>query len=160
MLNNLNNILIFSRPVQSGKTTALFQHIKNMNNVVGFLTPDVDGKRMFFDITKNKYHPFETNETDPLLAQQIGRFFFLQSTFETGKNIINKYNNQTFFIIDEVGKLEVEMDRGFEPAIKNLILNFKSKNYKGILLLVIRDTLIEKVIEKYDLQNVKVINHL
>ena len=160
MLNNLNNIIIFSRPVQSGKTTALFQHIKNMNNVGGFLTPDVDGKRMFFDITKNKYHPFETNETDELVTQQIGRFSFLQSAFETGKSIINKHNNQSFFIIDEVGKLEVEMDKGFEPAIKNLISNFKSKNYKGILLLVIRDTLLEKAIEKYDLQNVKLINHL
>ena len=160
MLNNLNNIIIFSRPVQSGKTTALFQHIKNMNNVGGFLTPDVDGKRMFFDITENRHHPFETNETDPLVTQQIGRFSFLQSTFETGKSIINNYNNQSFFIIDEVGKLEVEMDRGFEPAIKNLIPNFISKNSKGILLLVIRDTLIEKAIEKYDLQNAKVINHL
>jgi nucleoside-triphosphatase THEP1 len=160
MLSSHSNIIIFSKPIHSGKTTALFQYIQNHHNIGGFLTPDVDGKRMLYDIGQNKYYPFETIETDKNEIQNIGRFNFLQSTFETGRNIISQYNKQHFFIIDEVGKLEIEMDKGFEPLIKTIIASFKTHNYEGILLLVIRDTLLEKAIAKYDLQSAKIIDNL
>jgi nucleoside-triphosphatase THEP1 len=160
MLNSHSNIIIFSKPIHSGKTTTLFQYIKNNKHIGGFLMPDVDGKRMLYDIAKKKYHPFETLETDKSLTQQIGRFIFLQAAFEKGKNIISQYNNENIFIIDEVGKLEIEMDKGFEPMIKKIITDFKTNNYKGTLLLVIRDTLLKKAIEKYNLQQAEIIDHL
>lgn len=160
MLNSHNNIIIFSRPIQSGKTTELFQYIKNTKNVGGFLTPDIEGKRKFYDIAADKYHLFETLEMDKETTLQIGRFSFLQSTFVTGKEIINRYDKQNTFIIDEVGKLEIEMNTGFEPAVKNIINEYKTNSHQGNLLLVIRDTLLEKAINKYKLDCVKVIDHL
>ena len=160
MLNSHNNIIIFSKPIQSGKTTSLFQYIKNKNNVGGFLTPDVDGRRMLYDIKEKKYHLFETTEKDENQTQKIGRFTFLETVFNVGKNIINQYNNENIFIIDEVGKLEIEIDRGFEPMIKRITTDFKTNNYEGTLLLIIRDTLLQKAIEKYGLQRAKIIDHL
>ena len=159
MLNSRNNIIIFSKAIQTGKTTALFNLIKKYEHVGGFLTPDVNGKRMLYDIAANKYHPFETT-TDTLPIQAIGKFFFLQSTFKTGKEIISQWNKENIFIIDEVGKLEIEMDMGFEPMIRNVTEDFKRNNYNGTLLLVIRDTLLEKAINKYGLKDVKITNHL
>ncbi len=159
MLNSSGNIIIFSRAIQSGKTTNLLQYIKNNGNTGGFLTPDVDGKRMLYDIAANKYYPFETT-TDTSPTQAIGKFSFLQSTFETGKEIISQWKKENIFIIDEVGKLEIEMNMGFEPMIKKITDDFKSNYYNGTLLLVIRDTLFEKAINKYGLKDVKVINHL
>ena len=160
MLNSHNNIIIFSRPIRTGKTTELFQYIKNTKKVGGFLTPDVDRKRMLYDIALDKYNPFETDIIDKETTIQIGKFSFLQSTFEIGKEIITRSNKQNTFIIDEVGKLEIEMNIGFEPAVKNIIDQYKTKNFQGNLLVVIRDTLLERAINKYRLDGVKVIGHL
>lgn len=154
MQNKLSNIIIFSKPIQSGKTTALFHYIKNHKHVGGFLTPDVDGRRMLYDIAENTYHPFEiTHATHHDAVQQIGKFNFLHTAFEKGKSILDQYNNEALIIIDEVGKLEIEKDIGFEPMVKRIIVDFKTKKFDGILLLVIRNTLLEKAIEKYGLQH-------
>ncbi len=160
MPSSHNNIIIFSRPVRSCKTTVLFQHIKNTNKVGGFLTPDVDGSRMMYDIGEDKYYPFQKDATDVATTIQIGRFSFLNTTFQKGREIISHCSNQNLFVIDEVGKLEIENDAGFEPMISKVIDQFKNNEISGNLLLVIRDTLLEKAINKYGLNGVKIIDHL
>ena len=160
MLNSRNNIIIFSKAIQTGKTTALFNLIKKYEHVGGFLTPDVNGKRMLYDIEHDKYHEFETKDDVAHPTQKIGKFTFVEKAFDKAKNIINQYNNEALMIIDEVGKLELEMDKGFEPMVKKIIVDFKIKKFDGILLLVIRDTLLEKAIEKYGLQEAEIVEEL
>ncbi len=160
MSSSHKNIIILSRPVHSGKTTALFRYIKTISNVSGFLTPDVNGSRMLYDIGEDKYYPFQTDETDTATTIKIGRFSFLQSAFQNGQQIINHCGKQDLFVIDEVGKLEVENDEGFEPMISKVIVQFKNNDVSGNLLLVIRDTLLEKAISKYGLVEAKLINQL
>ncbi len=153
------NIRILSRTVRSGKTSELQAFIKLQDSIAGFLTPDVDGRRMLYDIADDIFYPFETDESEQSPVLKVGRFCFLQEAFEKGKTIIKSSLNKEWIIIDEVGKLEVEQNIGFEPAICELI-GYCKRHVEIKLILVIRDSLLQKAIEKYSLQEAEIIDHL
>jgi hypothetical protein len=83
-----SKILLFSDGIQSGKTATLLNWIKGKNNVCGILTPDVDEIRMLYDITQNKYYPFETDVNEIVQVEVIGRFVFLKSAFDKAIEIL------------------------------------------------------------------------
>jgi len=60
-----------------------------------------------------------------------------------------------FLIIDEIGRLELNQNKGLEPALGVVINKFINKEVSGNLILVIRDYLLEECIEKYQLQEAK-----
>lgn len=153
------NMIIFSRPVRSGKTSVLQNFIKENRSVAGILTPDLGGKRMLYDIANEHYHPFETNIEDGPNSLSVGKFYFLKDAFEKGREILRSIGDSNFMIIDEVGKLEIEQDLGFEPAVSQLINHCKF-NISTKLILVIRDSLVEKAILKYGLQNTVITDQL
>ncbi len=78
-------------------------------------------------------------------------FRFSAAAFSVAKGILHtsagKYD---WLIVDEAGKLEVEQDKGLEPFLSQLIASYKQGG-KGKLILVVRDTLLDKAIEKYGL---------
>lgn len=151
-MQSIQNITIFSRPVQSGKTTALQKFITQHYSVAGFLTPDINGRRMLYDIANAIYFPFETDENSELPIVKVGRFSFLQEGFARGQAIMNDAKNKKWIIIDEVGKLEIEQNKGFESGISQLI-DYCKKNTQTNLVIVIRDSLVKKAVEKYNLQH-------
>ncbi len=61
---------------------------------------------------------------------------------------------------DEAGRLEVEQDSGWEPALTALIEDYKATRRQGTLLLVVRDSLVEKALEKWKLKGVPVLSSL
>jgi nucleoside-triphosphatase THEP1 len=159
-MNKNQSIYIFSKSIRSGKTTQLMEWLKHRSNVGGFLTPDVEGMRMLFDIGKQKMHPFQVMENYAGPVVSIGRFRFSIAIFNLGKNIIaNASPDLGWFMIDEVGKLEVEQGEGFEPEILRIVKRFQSEEMNGNLLLVVRDTLLTKTIEKYDLEGCSILNN-
>ncbi|KAA5535136.1 hypothetical protein F0919_11135 [Taibaiella lutea] len=159
-MNKNQSIYIFSQNIRSGKTSRLMQWLKYKKNIGGFLTPDVEGMRMLFDISKQKMHPFQVAETYAGPVVSIGRFRFAIATFNIGKDIIaNALPDLEWFIIDEAGKLEIEQGEGFEPEVLRIIKCFQSGAMNGNLLLVVRDTLLAKAIEKYDLQGCVILNN-
>ncbi len=153
------NIRILSRPVRTGKTSELQAFIKLQDSVAGFLTPDIDGKRMLYDIAEDIFYPFESDENEQSPVLKVGRFCFLQEGFEKGQDILKSAFDKEWIIIDEVGKLEVEQNIGFEPAVTEMINNCK-ENTETKLILVIRESLLQKAIEKYSLQEAELIHHL
>lgn len=155
-----SNIYILCAPVQSGKTTLLMNWIKTQQNVNGILTPDVDGKRKGFDIATNKYYDLESDSntsSEDLIS--IGKFHFFKTAFDRSQHILTEAINKNpdWLIIDEVGKLEVQQQKGLEPAITNTINHYQQNNSNGKLLLVIRDSLINECIKHYGLKDATLI---
>ena len=152
-------IYILSQPIRSGKSTNLLKWVATQNNIGGILSPDIEGKRMIYSITSNKYIPFEVSANEKE-AVQIGRFFFSAEAFETAKTILQ--NDATkdldLLIIDEIGKLEISEQKGFEPVVTEIIKKFQATPTITKLLLVIRDTLLEEAIKHYHLQNASVVD--
>lgn len=145
--------------MRTGKTSELQAFIKLQDSIAGFLTPDVDGSRMLYDIAADIFFPFQTDETSEMPIVKVGRFSFLQKGFDKGQAILKSAIDKEWIIIDEVGILEVEQHTGFEPAVTDLI-NYCRENIQTKLILVIRESLLQKAIEKYSLQEAEIINHL
>ena len=159
MQNTESNIIILSRPVRSGKTSLLFEFIKDKNNIGGFLTPDSAEGRMLYNIETAEFLPFETKLFKEQETEEVGKFLFLKTAFAAGREILNNSAGKNCVIIDEVGKLEIEQDKGFEPMVKNLVEQYKELQTSK-LLLVIRDNLLQKAIAHYGLENALIISTL
>lgn len=153
------HIYIFTAPVQNGKTTQVLGWAATRSDVGGFLTPGKDGLRLLYDIQKKINHPFQAREEDREETVDVGRFRFLEQGFETGKLLLRGVINQPYpwFVVDEVGKLEIEQGKGFEPELSATIAHYQQRNDTGNLLLLIRDSLLDKAIEKYKLQGATIL---
>jgi molybdopterin-guanine dinucleotide biosynthesis protein A len=155
------NIFILSKPIQSGKTTSLMEWCEGKNNVTGILTPDKEGFRKLYDIKNKTYLDFEVKYplTD-LNMVSIGKYNFFEHVFEKAQQIILNQTSSDFFIIDEIGRLELNQNKGLEPALGVVINKFINKEVSGNLILVIRDYLLDECIEKYQLQEAKIIDSI
>ena len=154
-----NNIFIFSRPIRTGKTTELMDWIAGKNEVAGFLTPDTDGIRMLYDIRTKKYYAMQLPEGSVEENISVGKFSFSKKAFEHAKHLLSD-TVASWLIIDEAGKLEIEQGIGLEPELSAAINFYKKNDSAGSLILVIRDTLIEKAIKKYDLGRAEIVHSL
>jgi len=145
-----DKLSVLTDDIRTGKTTKIFNWIEG-KNVGGFLTPDVDGLRKFYDIHSGKYLAFES-EIASYLTVGVGRFNFYKSAFNYGNElIINSINSEfNYFIIDEFGKLELQnmgFSTGIDELIKYLILN----DFAGEYMIVVREFLVDDFLERYDL---------
>jgi len=149
-----SQIYIFSRAIRTGKTTALRNWSGGKPNIAGILTPDENGLRKLYDITSGTTYDLQVAETFPGPVINIGRFVFDQSVMEKAKQLLLDacYKNTDWLVIDEVGKLETEQNAGLEPAVTEIIQHYQSGKATGKLLLVIRDSLLDKALEKYVLK--------
>ncbi len=151
--------ILFTGPVRSGKSTALLRWIENGSDCKGFICPDVDGKRMLYSITDQITNPFEVDAGGPEKIIQIGRFSFLQSTFTLARKILQEgcVLQAGTFIIDEVGWMELKGE-GFEPELSKFIDAVRHHSQNLNVFMVVRESLIDEVIEHYHLSEVDVID--
>lgn len=144
-------IYILSGNIETGKTTSLLKWTEGRNDVLGILTPEnEDGVRCLLDVNTKEFFEMQTDsETADVI---VGRYRFLKTAFETGNNIIKtalKNNKSGYIIIDELGKLELQSEGFHESA--SLAITETINNTNLHLILIIRTTLLLKVIEKYDI---------
>lgn len=124
----------------------------------GFLMPDVNGSIQLVDIGLGKVHPFQVDHTYSGAVASVGLLKFAKATYEKGREILVRKNQATnWFIIDRLGKLEIEQGEGFEPEVLRLIKRYQSTEANGKLLLVIPDFLLARAIDKYDLQGCNIL---
>jgi nucleoside-triphosphatase THEP1 len=150
-------VFIISGAVGDGKTTFARNLINEfrMNNISvgGFLSERVmeDSHTIGYDLVD-----IETNKAEILLRQdgdkekdQIGRFSIYPDGFEMGIDILNsgKLHEKMIVVIDEIGILELG-NEGWSGCIQKLIN--ESRNH---LLITVRDSLIEDVINKWKFKN-------
>lgn len=157
-----SNIIVLTGAIRTGKSTALHEWVQNKNEVGGFIALDIEGKRKLLDLKKDIYRTFQIKEKETELDIEIGKFIFSADSFKWARKTILEAidNTPKYFVVDELGKLEM-IDKGLQPALGNLIIHYqkmpKLEKNNHHLILVIRDTLLDAAIKKFDLQGCTII---
>ncbi len=156
---NRNNIYILSGTIQTGKSTGLLKWSKNNMSVKGIVQYHKNGKRVIYDIESKEEKNLEVeNPIDNSNIVKVGKYSFNNATFIWARQkLLQAFKqNPGWLIIDEYGKLEIN-NLGLEPAITQIISKSEKEN-KTKLLIVIRDTLKNDFIKKFNL-NISNINY-
>ena len=144
-------IYIYSGKVHSGKTTKIMKWAKLQKSIDGIFAPVIDSKRYLVRIKSGESHLLEADENKKEKnIIEIGNYKFVKNIFEWAQNeLLDAFeSNPNWLIIDEIGFLELNSD-GLEPAVSKIINLFNTN--QSNLILIIRDNLVEQVIENYKL---------
>ncbi|MBK8699688.1 MAG: NTP transferase domain-containing protein [Saprospiraceae bacterium] len=157
-MKTASNLIILTGKVRSGKTTALSSFLNNQWKQTGFVCPDLNGKRLLIELQSKIQHTFQTDEFTIEPTIQIGKFIFFASVFERAKEIISSgiAADSGWFVVDEIGPLEIRGE-GLEPALGDFITYHKNHPKDLALILVVRDKLLDAVIQKYNLKDSPII---
>lgn len=144
----MKKIFLLTGPINSGKSTRLFHWSQKQNNIAGIICLRDSGKRELYSVLSNSFQEFEVDD-EIRQVLKIGKFKFLSESFEWAELELQKSIdlNPDWIVIDEVGPLELT-GKGFDDAIKKLTSNHSLN--KTNLILVVRDTLVDKVIKYYN----------
>ena len=136
-------IYILTGEIQTGKSAFLLEWIKN-KNTSGFITPTLQNKKVFYSITEDNYFSYQLTEFQEGCIT-IGKYFLDKQAFILSRNIAeNAYSgNFDFFILDEIGRLELKKEGHFDT------LHYLLKNYPSNLILVVRKSLVEIICEEF-----------
>lgn len=157
------SIVIFSRPIHSGKTTELLHWCNDQKDLLGILMPDINGSRKILNIKTKEIFDIECanpqNNKESLIT--VGRFNFYAAAFEKGNSILLDAltQNPNWLVIDEAGKLELD-GKGFYPAITKAVNVYANDSKPGNLLITVRDSLCSEVISFFAISNYRVIYRL
>lgn len=149
-------VFILSGPIQTGKTTSLVNWSQDRDDVAGILTPVVNGKRVFMDVHTREQFAMEASETD-VDVLSVGRFVFSKSSFDRAQEVIRSgVGRPGFLVIDEVGPLEMRRE-GFYAVVKEAL---QRQDAEQVVILVVREGLVERVREFFMLHDVLVIDDI
>lgn len=154
-------IIILTGAVQSGKTTLLKQFINEKSDVAGFLMPDINGLRHYYQIENQMLKPFEVVDNTPEEVVSIGRFSFYRHVFNLAQEwLLNvDVSDKKWLVIDEIGKLELRGE-GFEPGLSIFLDRIRNLDKILTLIVVVRIGLLEQVRQKYNLANAAIVHNL
>lgn len=147
-------IYVLSDDIETGKSNALLQWVEGRTDVHGVLSPrNSQMERYFLDVrTQESIAMQAAPEDDHIIS--VGRYHFLESSFDKANTIIEKATKNIgagFVLIDELGKLELRSE-GLHTSAKKAI--DKAMHHKTLnVLLVIRTTLLNAILKKYDIDN-------
>lgn len=151
------NLFILSGPVESGKTSALLAWARQRSDVRGILMPGNGADRQFLNLS--------TYESWPAIAAaggagaiEVGRYSFSPAAFARAKAVIVNGGEAAggWLLLDEIGKLELRGE-GFDTALRGLLRGSNSGSGPDALLLVVRDSLLEAVTDRYGLAAARVL---
>lgn len=160
--NFKQKIFIITGKMDIGKTTFVKKTIENLKSknikVGGIYTQKVkeNNERIGYDLVavqSNKSATFLRTEGNENL-EKVGIFSIYPKALALGIESLKPENNKEnqLVIIDEIGKLELE-NKAWAKSLDELILF--NKNH---LLLVVREDITEKIINKWSIQNYFVFN--
>jgi nucleoside-triphosphatase len=146
----MKKIYIYSDSIRSGKTTSLFRWAAEQKNVKGILQPVINDKRFFYHIALKELRILETDCLNGNEIITIGKYHFSIKTFLWAQNLLlQDFNSKcNWLLIDEIGPLELN-GKGLEPNL-GIILN-SCNNFAGNIVCVVRDSLVEQFLGRYQL---------
>ncbi|GAB5539902.1 MAG: hypothetical protein Salg2KO_20050 [Salibacteraceae bacterium] len=152
-------IYILTGPVHTGKSRGLLKFLETKNredlSIRGIINPDINGKKWFINAHSRERYEMDAQEqdTDVIL---VGKYRFSKQAFDRAKNtlIVQSALPSTWFIIDEIGKLELK-GNGLEPEASQALEQAKMQSNN--VLLVIRDYLLDDAISDYKLEGAQII---
>jgi nucleoside-triphosphatase len=148
-------VYILKGAVGSGKTTYLMNYCKVKQNTAGILSPVINGKRHFLNISSNEMKLMESSEEETETLN-IGRYKFSAKAFEWANKILIDCTNKKYetIIIDEIGPLELQ-GKGFAETLKFFLIH---NEIKSDLLLVIRENLANQVLHYFGIRKADAYN--
>lgn len=142
-----SSVFFVSGPLHSGKTTRLLQWTEGRTDVGGIFQPVMEGQRYFVDIATGEQMlleaPLEEKE-----AYTIGKFLFSIEAFSwASDSLVTALEDPEirYIIVDEIGPLEMR-GQGLHPVLEDLL---ESPMPGVAIILVIRDYLLDEVLERY-----------
>lgn len=135
-------IILLTGPVQTGKTTLLFNWVKTKPTVAGVLTPIKEGKRFFYTPHNESWLHMEAYGDEEKLL--VGRFAFSKQNFTAVNNELLAWFNQPqwqYIIIDEIGPLELKQQLGFYEVLQQAA----AANFIATLIIVVRENLLTAI---------------
>lgn len=153
-------IILYSAPIHTGKTSRLRAWLKHRKNVFGFLTPDENGLRKISNLATHEQFNWQVEKAGQNDLIEVGKYLFLQSGFDIAQQSLSTFNKQKkgLFVIDEIGKLELK-GQGLEPALTKCIFDFKQRSDNSTMIIIVRDYLLKEVIVHYKLENAQIVGH-
>ena len=146
----MEKIEIITGKIKVGKTTYLQNRIKTKSNIKGILQPVIEGERFFKDLESGEMKQI-TTKTRNVGTFSIGKYIFNSNAFDWAKEKLETIliEGLDTIVIDEYGPLEFEK-KGLEPKVSKIISAIlKSNNQR--LIIVIRESLVEQFIQKFNL---------
>jgi nucleoside-triphosphatase THEP1 len=155
-------IFIITGKIGSGKTTFLKKLIPRLQehnlSVSGFLAlkTSIEKSRRGYKLSF-----IGTDESLPLLSEKqvqgwnkTGNFYFNPEALHRGNEMMNnsQFSNKDLVVVDEVGIFELE-GKIWADALSRL-----TEQGDVSMILVVRDTLVEKVIRKWDIKDPVIID--
>lgn len=141
-------IYIVTGEVRTGKSTHVYEWLKNRKDVGGFVSLDDGPLRFLYNAVSREKIDFQTAKNNEGDVLNIGKFSFHKSSFNKASEWAMDHNNDPqikYLVIDELGKLEIK-DEGFNKLIKYLLGNSEKD-----LIIIIRDYLYEKALTYYNI---------
>jgi nucleoside-triphosphatase THEP1 len=150
-----SEIWLFTGPIHSGKTSSLMTAFQQRQDVAGFLCPDRNDRRFLYDLSNHTEYPFQIDAISSPEDVVIGKYIFSADGFKKAHAILDKAPEPSvnYFIVDEIGRLELN-GRGLEPAFSQCLQRLNACT----IILVVRDYLLQDVIEHYNLQGAKIVS--
>lgn len=151
-------IRIVTGPIQSGKTTKLFNYVNESKSIDGILAPIVNNKRRLYHISSKTIKQLEIDRHSEETIS-VGRYHFLKESFNWANECLIAGLNSIAenLIIDEIGKLELK-GQGLHDSMSEILKKYKVNN--KTLIIVVRDYLLDDVLEYYSIapNNYKILN--
>jgi len=147
----MSGIYIYTGEIKSGKTTRLQKFISENPGSDGILAPLINGKKHLVRIKTKETKLLESDGADSKAElTKICSYDFLKSVFDWGQAQLLEASRSEpgILIIDEIGPLELRGE-ALEPAVSEILKN--SPAYKTKIIIVVRNFLLTKVIEHYNL---------
>jgi nucleoside-triphosphatase THEP1 len=150
-------IQILTGPVRSYKTTTLMQWCAARPDCGGVLSPDVDGLRCLYNVRAKRHIPWQKQERTSDTDIVIGRFVFDPAAFQTAILWLDQHVQDpdiNILLIDEIGPLELK-GLGWDGWLNHFLLHPSTKD----LLLVVRENILDEVVSRYRLQDIRVLRN-
>ena len=151
-------IFIITGPVNSGKTSTIQKLCNDFPQTTfsgiisqGICSDGIKTGYKIIDIESGNESLLAT--TEPMdTGIRTARYYFYPKGFQFGEDILFNIKDKKNVIIDEIGKLELNK-KGFYDPLKYLI-----ENFKGNMVLVVRDFLVQEVINFFNIKEYIIIN--
>jgi len=161
-LNERENVIIIRGSEKTGKTTFLQQVVMQLKNhnirTCGFTAPSVfeNNQNTGYDLInlstgeRTVLSRIEGDDEMPV----VGKFYFRPEGIAAGNKILNPENltDADVVIVDEVGPWELQ-NQGWAQSLSHLVKLFESP-----MIWVVRESIVDKVIENWSLKNPQIID--
>jgi nucleoside-triphosphatase THEP1 len=150
----VQKIEIITGEVRSGKTSRLRRWLAEHPHADGILSPVIKGKRYVQRIRSGEKRLLDaTGNKDEAKLERVGRHVLLKKSFAWAQQELKAAAGETdYLVVDEIGLLELE-GKGLEPLLSTVLQIFN-----GVLVVVVREGLLERVRECYDWKQAQVVN--